>query len=246
MFFPQEPRGQGATGISCILLPLQCSQAGAAEHPSEHPSAGTCTLGTSSLPAQGAAGPPGQDVLVYGATPPPITPSPPPAPSAPRRALPPGSLLLDPFNKGLSHRGCVAGTGDEGPPCQGCCLHPAACGPPAQAEGGRERQTLKSIYWCWPWWELLRLPRPWPRCCCGVHGWVEGGAPAMKSPRGASLAPPTPQPPAPRVQRGSSRGRGPGLAPFDVRFLSGSVPGTRGCSAAKGGHPSRVEGCEQG
>lgn len=166
VFFPQEPRGQGggltltpSTGISRILLPgcpgtwaphaasggvlLQCPQAGAAEHPST----GTCTLGTSILPGQGAAGPPRPGrACVRCYTP---TPSPPHLP-LPHRPLGgcshPALCSWTPLIKGSATLGRVAATGDEGPSCQGCCLHPAACEPPAQAEGHRERQTLKSIY----------------------------------------------------------------------------------------------------
>lgn len=209
-------------------------------------------LGLPSTPTQGPAGWAQQPPSTGSCRPPRpgcacarcYTPTPwPPHLPLPHRPLGgcshPALCSCTPLIKGSATLGCVTvpGMRDHRARDAACTPLPAptACDPPAQAEGGRERRTLKSIYWCWPRSELLGLPRPWPRCCCGVHGWVEGGAPAMKSPRGASPAPPTPQPPAPRVQRGSSRGRGPGLAPFDVRFLSGSVPGTRGCSAAKGG-----------
>lgn len=220
-----DPDNPPTTGIGRILLPgrtptprcsawggvpFRCLQAGAAEHPS----AGTCEPGTGILPGWGLQGPPAQDALGHDANPPPPPPPPsPPSAGAPNQPFAPGS----PFNKGLGQPVAawpVPGMWDHH---AGGALpaHPPHA-PPVQAERGRERQTLKSIYWCWPRSELLGLPRPWPRrCLWGAWRWWGGGTGYEKSQgseNGPPLPPPPPWPPAPRVQRGAARGGGPGVS----------------------------------
>lgn len=100
---------------------------------------------------KGAAGPPPAGMCLVMVLHPPLTPrlSPPHRPL--HWVFPTSALLLGPLLiKGSATCGHVACTGAVGPPHQGGpCLHPTARMAPVQAERGRERQTLKSIYWCW-------------------------------------------------------------------------------------------------
>lgn len=123
--------------------------------------------------------------------------TPPPDPTAPHRGGP--ILPAPPINKGLGSPVAVPGM-------WGCCGG-ALPAPPHTHQA--QRGSSQSIYWCWPWSELLGLPPALAQT--SLVGCMDGGGEgaAMKSPFGGDPAVP------PVCKEGTARGGevgGPGVS----------------------------------
>lgn len=142
----------------------------------------------------------------------PITPSPPPAPSAPRRVLPPGSLLLDPFNKGLSHswpRGSYRGRGTIVP---GVLPAPRCLRTPGTGRGTPRETNIKEHLLVLAAVGAARAPPALAQMLLWGARVGGGRGTSYEKSQGSEPSPPHPTAPGPPCAKGEQPGQGAGVS----------------------------------